>query len=400
MIAAGQARRQDEAPRERGEADVEIPGEAPKRKFTVGRLVILLALAALAVWIGVRVRAATRAQAAIAEEGVKAAKAAENSGPTKVSVVTPMPRTWTPEVPLEGTLAPSREADLAFKVPGRLAAIKVKTGSYVKQGAALAYLEQTEVEAQVKAVQAQVRAAEAQLALADDGEKRTSALVQTGAQAPVMGIQVSKQRDLAAAQADAARAQLALAQATLANHVLSAPFSGYVTRVPSGPGGVVNPGVPLFHLQDVATLKLVGTVGDGDAPLVRVGTKVRVQLEGRTREGTIAAVQPSVDPVTRRLPVEATLPNDPDQPILAGSFVRAVVMGDKPIQVLALPSSVVRPGSQSEVMVVVMGRMSARKVGYATSGAEVLVRSGLQPDEVVVSAPSAESRDGDPVVAQ
>src|SRR5262245_36053894 len=102
MIAAEQRTQHDG----RG-VEVDVPGAgAPNRRFTLGRAVILLVLGALVVWIGMRVRTATKTQAAIAEEGVKAAKAGETAEAAKVTVVSPMERMWTPEVPLEGTLAP------------------------------------------------------------------------------------------------------------------------------------------------------------------------------------------------------------------------------------------------------------------------------------------------------
>jgi RND family efflux transporter MFP subunit len=376
------------------------PPAAPARRSPLGRLVILAALAGLAVWSGLRIRAAMHTQAAVAVEREQAArKAGEGPAPANVRTVEGEVRDWMPAVPIEGTLAPAHEADLGFKVPGRLASIRVRMGEYVRQGQTLATLEQTEVAAQVKAAEAQVKAAEAQLALTDDSERRTSALVSTGAQPLVAGVQVQKQRELASAQADAARAQLALAQASLANHALVAPFSGHVTRVPGGTGMIVSPGVPLFHLQDLSTLKLVGTASEADAPLVRVGAPARVEVDGREVKGRVVAVLASVDPVTRRLPVEAQIPNDVNHPILAGSFVRASIEGQQAIRVRALPSTALKPGAQGEVMVVEKGHMITRKIGYAPSpdGHEILVRSGLQAGDHIVDGPSPEARDGDPV---
>lgn len=385
-----------------GRAVDEREGVAPARTNRLGRLVLLALLAGLAVWIGLRVRTAMHSQKELQQERSEQARAAgETGGPQKLKVVRPEPRRWLPELAVEGTLQPARESDLGFKVGGRLAAIKVKMGDFVRQGQTLAVLDSTEAAAQKRAAEAQLKAAEAQLALTDDANRRTSALVANGAQAEAMGIQTSKQRDLAATQSEAAHAQLELAQAMLQNHVLAAPFSGFLSKVPSGPGAIVAPGATLFHLQDLSTLKLTGTVSEADAPLARVGAKVTVRLDGgRTVLGKVTAVLASVDAATRRLPVEAQVPNTRapgTAPILAGTFVRARIAGDAPIEVFALPQTALRAGSQGEVMVARGGKLEARTLSYvASTDGTLLVRSGVRADDLVVLAPSADAHDGDP----
>src|SRR5207245_754181 len=104
------------------------------------------------------------------------------------------------------------------------------------------------------------------------------------------GVQSSQQKQLAQAQLDGARAQLQLAQANLKNHTLAAPFAGSVTKVPSGTGAIVNPGVPLFHVSDVSTLKLAATVSEGDAGLVKSGAKVTLNVDGRPIYGNVNTV--------------------------------------------------------------------------------------------------------------
>jgi RND family efflux transporter MFP subunit len=211
-------------------------------------------------------------------------------------------------------------------------------------------------------------------------------------------VQATQQRSLAKAQLDGARAQLELARTNLANHALIAPFAGSVTKVPAGPGAIVSPGVPLFHLEDTSTLKLAGTIGEADARLVKPGATVAIQLEGRTVKGKLVAVLSSVDPATRRVPVEAEIRNDLSAPLLGRSFVRAMVIGLPPVQVMRLPATTLRPGSQDEVMVVEEGQLSPRRIAFfrSTDGA-LLVRSGLHSGDAVLATPSAEAQQGDRV---
>jgi RND family efflux transporter MFP subunit len=275
----------------------------------------------------------------------------------------------------------------------------VRLGQLVHKGAVLATLEQTEVAAQVEAARAQLRAAEAQLRMSEDTERRTSALVASGAQAQASGVAVENQRALAAAQADSARAQLQLSTTALGNTTLTAPFVGYVTKLPSGPGAIVSPGVPLFHVQETGTLKLVGTVGEADAPLVHPGATVEISTGGRTIEGTVTAVLGAVDSATRRVPIEAAVKNDGAQPVLAGSFVRAEVRGVGAVPVVKLPPGSLRIGSQDELMVVENGRLHARRILFATAeDGALLVRAGLDAKETVLAGAPAETKEGAPVL--
>ncbi|HEX9103568.1 MAG TPA: efflux RND transporter periplasmic adaptor subunit [Polyangia bacterium] len=384
---------------------VNVPLSPPRRRTQATLAIMALALVGLGAWFAVRLTAALQTQKELAAERDAVAKAAaahpasSSSAARAMTATLPKAETWQPEVQFEGTLQPVREADLGFKVAGRLAQIRVHLGDRVSAGQTLATLDANEAEAQVEAARAQVRASEAQLALADDSAKRTSTLVGSGAASQQTGVQTGQQRSLAEAQLDSARAQLALAQAALKNQALVAPFSGSVTRVPSGTGAIVNPGTVLFHLQDTSTVKLSGAIGEADAPLVKPGAPLEVRLEGRTVQGRVVAVLTSVDAATRRVPLEAEIKNDAGQPLLGGSFVRAAVSGLKPVQVLRLPGTALRPGSQNEVLVVAGGRQQLRHILYvrAADGA-LLVRSGLEPTERVVVTPTAEAADGDPFV--
>ncbi|MGZ3442420.1 MAG: efflux RND transporter periplasmic adaptor subunit [Polyangia bacterium] len=385
--------------------EVEGGASPPRRRSTGALVVVAIAVLGLGGWFAVRLQAALKTQKELTVERDAVAKAAAATPSPKspassaaTATVGAKAESWQPEVLFEGTLQPVREADLGFKVSGRLAQIRVRLGERVSAGQTLATLDATEAEAQVENARAQVRASEAQLALAEDSAKRSATLVGSGAASQQAGVQTGQQRSLAAAQLDSARAQLALAQATLKNQLLTAPFAGSVSKVPSGTGAIVAPGTVLFHVQDTSTVKLQGAIGEADAPLVRPGAPLEVRLDGRVVQGRVVAVLSSVDAATRRVPIEAEIKNDGGQPLLGGSFVRAVVSGLKPVQVLRLPASALRPGSQNELVVVQGGRQHLRHVLFARAAdGALLVRSGLEPNERVVVAPTAEAADGDAV---
>ncbi|MCU0656551.1 MAG: efflux RND transporter periplasmic adaptor subunit [Polyangiaceae bacterium] len=364
---------------------------APKASGPI-KLLILASTLGFFGLLGVRVQGKMQQQAQIAKEREVASVKATAAGKElpKVQVIRATRASWEPVVQLEGTLMPWHEADLGFKASGRIAAVRVKVGDQVKSGAPLAVLDASEAGAQIRAAQAQLKAAQAQLALAQDNERRTSEVVSAGAMGEATGTQAKGQLSLVMAQVEAAKAQVALASVNAGNHTLTAPFAGLVTRAPTGPGAVVGAGTPLVHLQDTSRLRLSATVGEADVGLVQVGSEVQVLQGKRTVKGKVIAVLRSVDPATRRVPLEAEVPNEED-PLLAGSFVRATIRSGGAQSVLRLPATARRPGSQDEVVLVAGGKLQIRKVTFALApDGALLVRAGLGEGDDVVASPPAE----------
>jgi RND family efflux transporter MFP subunit len=331
--------------------------------------------------------------------------------PLRVSVVRGSADRWQPRVELDGTLEAVHDAQLGFKVGGRLARVAVKVGDRVSAGALLAQLDDSEAEAQVAAAEAQARAAEASLTLAQDAERRTLPLVKAGTVPEANGVQSSEQRQLAAAQLDAARAQHALTRAALANHTLKAPFAGTITLAPTGIGAVVNPGQPLFGLVDTTALRLATTVSEEDANLLEKGAEVHVSAGSSEVKGKVSAVLGTLDARTRRVPVVVDFDNTrPAVPagtsrsaegatLRAGAFVRGSVVAREPIPVLRLPHAVQRPGSRDEVWVVdAASWLEPRHLAFAIApDGDLLVRSGLSSSDQVVLDPIPELKAGDVV---
>ncbi len=385
---------------DRGSGSKSAPPSVERVKAPLAGVVVgLIVVAGLGVWTATRILSATSAQAKVAvQRDADASRAAALAKePERVAVVQGIAASWLPSVELDGTLTATQSASLGFKVGGKIATLRVKVGDQVKAGAALASLDTSEAGAQAAAVAAQVRAAEAQLALAQDGERRTQALVQSGSVSEASGVQSAQQGALALAQLDAIKAQLSLAKVTLGSHTLTAPFAGTITRVPDGIGEVVAPGMPLFEIVNTRSLTLGTSVSEHDANLLSKGSPVELQVESGSVMGTISSVLGTVDTKSRRVPVEASFENP--GLLRAGSFVRASVKAKAAIPVLKLPHGVLRPGSQDEVMVVNSdGKLEVRPVVYAVDkDGTLLVRRGLEAKDRLVAAPKPEAKAGDPV---
>lgn len=368
---------------------------APRRIPTAAKVVLIGSTLILGAALVVRAQSKLAAQKTQADD-LKAAAAAAEKEPKRVAgTVSGKAERWRPRVRLEGTVQPAMDVDLGFKAPGQLSQIKVKVGTAVKAGQVLGVLDDEAAQAQRGAAEAQLRAAEAQLALAEDADRRVSKMNAAGAVAEQQAVQAASQLKLARAQVDGARAQLALADTAVGNHTLKAPFSGVVTQAPTALGMIVGAGTPLFHLTDVSKLRLVGTINQDDASLAESGAPVKVELDGRQVAGQVTAVLPTLEPATRRVRVEAELDNSGSTPLRAGSFVRAAIEGKEDVDVLRFPATVIRPGTDDEVLVVVEGKLQARKVAHSAQGdGSILVRRGVAADERLLAQPTTADRDG------
>lgn len=373
------------------------PSASSKRGARVGIVISLVVGVGFLSLLGLRVKQATEKKAKVAAERVQAEERQKVKEPQKT--VRPTATSWTPRVDVTGTLKPWRDADIGFETQGRLVKINVNVGDRVHEGQVLAFLDGSRAAAQVGQAESQVSAAEASLALAQDNLKRTEALAATKSVPESQVEQARQQVSIAKAQLEGARASTRLAKTGAGLSSVSAPFAGIVTRAPTGIGSVVNPGVPLIHIEDTSRFRLSATVSEEDVPLVEQGATVKVVYRETTVDGRVIAVVPSLDPSTRRAPVEIEVPNDGR--LLGWGFVRARILGKGEVAAARLPALARRPGSQDEIVKVVAGDGGKRvarisKVSFAIDeDGSMVIQRGVSPEDVVILSPSVEIKDGD-----
>ena len=141
-----------------------------------------------------------RSVAAGAVGGLDPGRPDASSATTTTITATATVGTIRQTVSATGTIAPAQRADLTFQVAGTVTTVPVAVGDKVAKGAALATVDDTDLQAAVDAAQAAVDAAEDQV---DSAGGSTAAQI------------ASAQAQLAAAQSSLARAKASLADATL-----------------------------------------------------------------------------------------------------------------------------------------------------------------------------------------
>jgi cobalt-zinc-cadmium efflux system membrane fusion protein len=284
---------------------------------------------------------------------------------------------------------------------GRVIRVIAGIGQHVKKGAPLFSIDASEF----AQTQSDLLNANTQLKLARIAEERRHAAFDSkgGSQQDWQ----QAQADLAAAQnaVDAVRNRLeifgqtdeqiaALERVKKPSPVtdVTAPIDGIVTDRQVGPGQYLQVGnsTPVYTIGDLASVWLVADVREIDAPLVQIGQEIEVRvlaLPGRVFTAKLTSVGSAVDPVTRRVPVRATIENQ-DGKLKPQMFATFSIITSGESDAVAVPEeAVVREGEAARVWVVRGDNNLALRLirtGRVNNGM-VEVLAGLKAGEKVVT---------------
>jgi RND family efflux transporter MFP subunit len=189
---------------------------------------------------------------------------------------------------------------------GTLVAVNVKPGDQVAAGAKLATLDS---DTQQNAVD------KAKLTLndADSTLSRTQSLAKTNS-VP------TSQLDSAQLADDSARLALQAAQITLDQRTITTPAAGTVGLIQVSPGNLINAQSIVTTIEDSSEILVNFWVPERYTSQMQVGMQVAAEssaLPGKTFTGTITAIDNRIDPASRTLQVQGTIPN-PDGVIKSG----------------------------------------------------------------------------------
>ena len=286
-----------------------------------------------------------------------------------------------------GTANANEQADLNSTVTERIARINFRDGQFVPRGAVIAELVRSQQGATLNESQARLREAEQQL----------GRLKQLQAQGFATKARVDEQQ----AAVDVARAQGAQAGSQIADRVIRAPFSGYVTLRRVSPGAVVNSGTTVVTIVDHSKIKLDFTVPETFISTLKPGLPIEARTAawpGEAFHGTIATVDPVLDPVSRAATARAILPN-PDLRLRPGMLM-TVTISSNPRQALTVPElAILGEGANNYVWKVDGSNHVERtvvKAGTRRDG-RVEILSGLADGDHVVSEGTVKIRTAGPI---
>ena len=315
---------------------------------------------------------------------------AQKAEPTRpVLVATAHYEAESPERSFVGTIRPRIEADMGFRVPGKVAKRLVEVGESVDVGQPLATLDEVDLKLQAEQADAELHAATGVLAQAAAAETRAKDL-------RVKGWTTDAQLDQAKAAADEARARLNRAERSvdltknsLSYATLVADSRGVVTATLVEPGQVVAAGqtairVARFGEKEAVVAipeTLLGRAKEGSAS-VTLWSEPNKKYAAKLRE-----IAPTADPATRTYLAKFLLPGADDRVSLG--MTATLTLADPATQRVArLPLSALfnEGGGPSFYVVDDKGDVTLKPVsikGYESN--DVVVTGGVNEGDKVVA---------------
>src|SRR5215218_6583165 len=348
-----------------------------------------------------------------------------------------------------GSLAGDQQTDVAPQTSGKVVAVGVDIGSYVRRGQMLVRLDDAELKLRVAQASAQVEqakaavlqaeekiglrsgqafdpnrvadvaAAKVTLELAEKNLTRAEKLIESGDvsrsfydEQRARRDQLREQYEVALAQARQnyagvdvprtnvanAQAQLALAQKNLQYAVIPAPIDGYVSERVADLGEYVSPQQKVVTIVRTNPLRIRIDVPEQSIPEVKVGQSVSISTSAwpdKNFSGRVARIAPNVSATSRTLTVEAEIENS-NNALKPGQFATVRILQERAEPAVLIPArAVVNDAGDNRVDVIKDGHAEQRLVQTGqTEGDLIEVRSGIAADEQVATSNLQQLTDG------
>jgi RND family efflux transporter MFP subunit len=337
---------------------------------------------------------------------------------------------------------PYQEIDVYAKVSGYIQKLYVDWGTHVKQGQLLAVLEIPELQQQLLQDEASVRRADQEVSRAREEQSRAESaysvahvtytrladvqksrpelvaqqeidVAQGKDQEASAGVSSSKDALAAAEQALlAAKAALDKDKAMFAYARMTAPFDGVVTKIYAYTGALLPAGTAatkndsaLCHLSQNNLLRLVIPVPERAVPDISDGQTLEINVSAlrKTFPGKIVRFSDQIDPATRTMHTEVTVPNV-NYELVPGMYASVKIPLHTVAGVLTVPVQAIQSSGtgQGTVLVVNSSNHLERrevKLGLETA-ADAEVLSGLQENESVIFGEQNQFKEGQQVSPQ
>ena len=295
----------------------------------------------------------------------------------------------TPERSFVGTIRPRIEADMGFRVPGKVAKRLVEVGQTVEIGQPLATLDEIDLRLQAEQATAELSAATGVLAQAAAAETRAKEL-------RAKGWATDAQLDSARAAADEARARLSRAERSveltknsLSYATLEADARGVVTATMIDPGVVVAAGQSAIRVARFAEKEAVVAIPETLLDRARTGTaSVTLWSEPEKKyTAKLREIAPAADHATRTYLAKFSLP-DADDAVSLGMTATLTLSDHATSQVARLPLSALFSEGREPSLYVVneQGEVNLKPVTVKSYDSnDVLITAGVKEGEKVVA---------------
>ncbi len=236
---------------------------------------------------------------------------------------------------LPGSIHARVEANLSFRIAGKVAERRVDMGAHVEPGAVLAVLDPVDAALNLEAARAAVAAAQADLVLAQAEQSRYGDLRERGFVGQSHLDTRVNTTLLARARLKQVEAQFNLAANQSRYTRLTADAAGVVTEIMAEPGNVVTAGEPIVRFAADGEREVHVSIAEGKLEALRSATEIEIELYSNPDKhyrGHVRDINPQADSATRTHLARITI-LDADEHVRLGATATVLlrVIGDAAI---------------------------------------------------------------------
>lgn len=321
---------------------------SPARAIVIGVVVLAVVGGAFAAaWLPKR-----RAQKELAAETKSGADAV-----TKVQVVAPTVRTSDRSMVLPGSVQAQQETIIHPRSSGYVRKWLVDIGDKVEAGAALAEIDQPDVDQQLDQARAQLAQSKAALGQASANRDYSTDTLSRYEKLAPQGVASQQELDQYKARSKVDEANVNVAKAAIEAQEanvrrltqqkswgrVTAPFAGRISARTTEVGDLVSPTSSLFKLSATETVRVFVQIPQDVAPSVKSEMAAQVSVRefpGRTFDGKVARSAGALDAASRTMNTEVRVPNSKGE-LLSGMYAQVAITLPSPHRVYELPATAV-----------------------------------------------------------
>jgi membrane fusion protein (multidrug efflux system) len=325
------------------------------------------------------------------------AMSAYRGQPAAVSTTKAEMQTWQPQLNAVGTVRAEQGVEVTTEIAGLVRDVDFSSGEDAHEGQVLVKLNADADEALLNSLKA-----EAELARTTFARDQRQFKVKAISQATL---------DVSEADLKSKQAQVNQQAAIVDKKTIRAPFDGRLGISTVNVGQYLNPGDQIVTLQAIDPVYVDFFLPQQNIARVALGQAVTVTTDtypNRKFDGKITAINPKVDPQTRNIEIEATVPNTRHE-LLPGMFAAVQVQAGQAEHHVTLPKTAVTYNPYGETVFIVEKTAKGPKEGPEliakqtfvtvgeTRGDQVAILEGVKAGETVVTSGQLKLKNGSPV---
>jgi RND family efflux transporter MFP subunit len=324
-----------------------------------------------------------------------------------------------------GTVEARLTSTLSSKIMGTVTEVKVEEGASVTKGQVLVVMTQQQISSDQQqalagldearrgqaAAEAALRVAQANARLAEATYARYQQLVSGESATAQEFDEIKAKKDSAKAAVSQAESMLSAAKqrvasagarlqgatATERDRIISAPYDAVVMEKMVEPGDLAAPGRALIRLEGKEGHRVVFMLEEAKIHAIHPGQKLPVSFPALSElqaEGTVEAIMPSTDAVTRSVEIKLALASIPG--LRSGLFARVLVPGDEKKSIRIFNSAIVTRGQLTGIYKVdadSIARFRLVRTGRVFED-QVEILSGVTDSDRYIVSPGSDVADG------